>query len=73
MKTLQMNFTTDLGKSYAFTINNPKDDLNRDFVIAVMEEIINAKYFVTNAGIPVMIKSAKLIDKVETILFDLEK
>lgn len=72
MKTLQMNFLTDTGKNYAFTINQPKPDLSREVVLSVMESIINAKYFITTAGIPVEIKSAKLVDKVETVLFDLE-
>lgn len=72
MKTLQMNFLTDTGKNYAFTINQPKPDLTRDEVVNVMESIVSAKYFVTNSGTPVQIKSAKLIDKVETVLFEIE-
>ncbi|MCU7558647.1 DUF2922 domain-containing protein [Macrococcus capreoli] len=73
MKTLQMNFLTDTGKSYVFTVNQPKADLTEETVLNVMESIVNAKYFMTNAGVPVQVKSAKLVDKVETVLFDLTK
>lgn len=73
MKSLQMNFLTDTGKNYTFTVNQPKQDLTRETVLSVMESIVNSKYFVTTAGVPVSIKSAKLVDKVETILFDLEE
>lgn len=73
MKSLQMNFLTDTGKNYTFTVNQPKQDLTRETVLSVMESIVNSKYFITTAGVLVSIKSAKLVDKVETILFDLEE
>lgn len=72
MKTLQMNFVTDTGKNYTFSVNQPKDDITKEVVLSVMENIIKSNYFVTNAGIPLQVKSAKLVDKVETVLFDVE-
>ncbi|QYA41287.1 DUF2922 domain-containing protein [Macrococcoides bohemicum] len=73
MKSLQMNFLTDTGKNYTFTVNQPKQDLTRETVLSVMESIVNSKYFITTVGVPVSVKSAKLVDKVETILFDSEE
>ncbi|MCE4957155.1 DUF2922 domain-containing protein [Macrococcoides caseolyticum] len=73
MKTLQMNFLTDTGKHYTFSIQQPKENLTSESVMQVMENIVNAKYFITNAGQPVQVQSAKIVDKVETLLFDLEQ
>ncbi|TDL94110.1 DUF2922 domain-containing protein [Macrococcus brunensis] len=68
MKTLQMTFMTDFGKSYQFSVVNPKADLNAQTVENVMQTIIDKQYFETKAGRPVAIKSAKLVDRIESIL-----
>jgi len=68
MKTLQMTFMTDFGKSYQFSVVNPKTDLNAQTVENVMQTIIDKQYFETKAGRPVAIKNAKLIDRAESIL-----
>ncbi|WJP98773.1 DUF2922 domain-containing protein [Macrococcus bovicus] len=68
MKTLQMTFLTDFGKSYQFSVANPKVNLNAQTVENVMQTIIDKQYFETKAGRPVTIKSAKIVDRVENIL-----
>ena len=71
MKTLQMLFTTDFGKSYTFQINAPKETITKEEVLEVMESIVSNKLLATNQGTPIQVKSAKIVDKVETTLFEL--
>ncbi|UBH16448.1 DUF2922 domain-containing protein [Macrococcus armenti] len=70
MKTLQMNFGTEFGKTYALTITNPKEDITKDEVMQAMEMFISADYLATNSGALTSIKSAKLIDRTERLLFE---
>ncbi|GGB06407.1 hypothetical protein GCM10007190_13100 [Macrococcus hajekii] len=68
MKTLQMTFATDFGKNYQFSIANPKEEITAQTVENVMQTIIDRQYFETPAGRPVAIKSAKIVDRVESII-----
>ncbi|KAA1040298.1 DUF2922 domain-containing protein [Macrococcus equipercicus] len=71
MKTLQMVFTTDFGKSYQFNIAHPKEQLTAADVRNVMQSIVTGNYFETTNGRPVAVKEAKLVERIETPLFKL--
>lgn len=68
MKTLQMTFNTDFDKTYQFNVTKPKENITAAEVRQVMQAIIEGRFFDTTNGTPVSIKSAKLIDRVETVL-----
>lgn len=63
-----MMFTTDFGKSYQFNVANPKENITTEEVRQVMQAIIEGRYFETSNGVPVAVKSAKVVERVETIL-----
>lgn len=70
MKTLQMNFGTEFGKTYALSITNPKENITKEEVLQAMEMLVSADYLATNSGALTSIKSAKLIDRTEQLLFE---
>lgn len=58
-KKLNMVFKTDLDKEVTLTLSDPKDDLTKTQVVAVMEEIIAKTLFVSKKG-----KLATVVDVV---------
>ena len=58
-KKLNMVFKTDFDKEVTLTIADPKDDLTKTQVVAVMEEIIAKTLFVSKKG-----KLATVVDVV---------
>lgn len=70
MKTLQMNFGTEFGKTYALSITNPKENITKEEVLQAMEMLVSTDYLATNSGALTSIKSAKLIDRTEQLLFE---
>jgi hypothetical protein len=71
MKTLQMIFATDFGKSYQFNLTNPKEQLTSEEVRDVMESIVAGNYIESTSGRPVAVKEAKVVERIETPLFKL--
>ncbi|WP_110954076.1 DUF2922 domain-containing protein [Anaerosinus massiliensis] len=49
-KKLNMVFKTDLGKEVTLTLADPKDDLTKAQVSAVMEEIVSKAIFTSDKG-----------------------
>ncbi|UTH03500.1 DUF2922 domain-containing protein [Macrococcoides canis] len=70
MKSLQLNFITEIGKNYTMTIVSPKEGVTTEEVLQVMESLISQNYITTTSGALKSIKSAKLIDRTEQILFE---
>ncbi|WP_419894902.1 DUF2922 domain-containing protein [Macrococcus psychrotolerans] len=70
MKTLQLNFVTEIGKNYTMSIIRPKEGVTSEEVLQVMESLISQNYITTNSGALKAVKSAKLIDRTEQILFE---
>jgi len=48
--TFTFTFTTDGGKTFAITIPNPKEDLQKAEAEAVMDTIIQKNIFITSSG-----------------------
>ncbi|TDM07042.1 DUF2922 domain-containing protein [Macrococcus lamae] len=71
MKTLQMIFATDFGKSYQFNIASPKEQLTAEEVQSVMESLVTGNYLETPNGRPASLKEAKIVERIETPLFKL--
>jgi len=70
MKTLQMSFGTEFGKTYVLSISNPKENITKEEVMQAMEMFVSANYLATNSGALTTIKSAKLVDRTEQLLFE---
>lgn len=49
-KKLNMVFKTDEGKEVTIALPDPKDDLTRGQVVAVMDQIIAKEIFTSNKG-----------------------
>ncbi|OZI11202.1 hypothetical protein CEW92_12780 [Bacillaceae bacterium SAS-127] len=62
-KTLQLQFTTDLGKTASLTLDYPKEPIDPVLVKQSMEAIIAAGVFNSTSGKFVAIKEANLIDR----------
>ncbi|WP_338751046.1 DUF2922 domain-containing protein [Bacillus sp. FJAT-52991] len=65
-KTLQLHFTTDLGKTASLTLDYPKEPVDPALVKQSMEAIIAANVFNSTNGKFVTIKEANLIDRTVT-------
>ncbi|OCA81331.1 DUF2922 domain-containing protein [Pseudobacillus wudalianchiensis] len=67
-KTLQLQFTTELGKTASLSIENPKEPIDPLIVKQSMAAIVEANVFNSTSGAFTGIKGASLVDRsVETI------
>ncbi|WP_203363010.1 DUF2922 domain-containing protein [Bacillus sp. REN10] len=67
-KTLQLQFTTDLGKTASLTIDDPKEPIDPALVKQSMEAIIAANVFNSTSGKFAAAKDANLVDRTVTNL-----
>lgn len=67
-RTLQMDFTTELGATYTITVYDAREDLTAAEVTAVMNNIVSKNIFNTNYGILTGKRGASVIDKETTEL-----
>jgi hypothetical protein len=62
-KTLELQFTTELGGTARITIDNPKEPIETVAVKQAMEQILTAGIFYSPTGNLVAIKGARLVDR----------
>lgn len=62
-KSLELTFSTDLGKQSRITVDNPKEPVDPEAVKLAMEEMINANIIQSNNGELVAIKSARVVER----------
>ncbi|MFB6468817.1 DUF2922 domain-containing protein [Cytobacillus sp. Hz8] len=62
-KTLELQFTTDLGKSLTISVDAPKEPVDPVQVKQAMEEIIAANVFYGSNGKTVAAKGARIVER----------
>jgi Protein of unknown function (DUF2922). len=65
---LQMTFVLAGGKTFTFSLANPKSDLTKAEVTTVMTQIIDKKAVLTTSGYPLGIKETLIRSTEETAL-----
>jgi Protein of unknown function (DUF2922) len=62
-KTLELEFTTEFGKSARLLIDNPKEPIDGSVVKAAMEEMIASGVFTSTNGNFATVKGVRVIDR----------
>lgn len=62
-KALELEFTTELGKSARISIDNPKEPIDEEVVKLSMAQIIAADVFSTSSGKLAAVKSARVVER----------
>jgi hypothetical protein len=62
-KTLELQFTTDMGKTASLSVDNPKEPIDEAVVKLSMAQIIASQVFTTGSGKLVAAKGARVIDR----------
>lgn len=63
VKTLEMQFTTDTGKSSNITLESPKEPIDTEAVKLAMEEMIEANVFHSKNGALTAVKGVRVIER----------
>ncbi|AKS37828.1 hypothetical protein NP92_01380 [Anoxybacillus gonensis] len=66
MKTLELQFMNEEGKTVRFTIDAPREDVTEAQISQVMDVIIAANVFPSSGGDLIAKKGARLIDTTMT-------
>ena len=69
-KVVRLTFTTAGGKTFAITIDNPKEDLQLTEAMAAMNALIESDIFITPSGVLTGIRDIKVIDTTTNDLYD---
>ncbi|MEH7378418.1 DUF2922 domain-containing protein [Neobacillus drentensis] len=62
-KTLELQFTTEFGKTASLSVDNPKEPIDEEVVKLSMAQIIASEVFTTSSGKFVATKGARVIDR----------
>jgi hypothetical protein len=62
-KTLELQFTTEMGGTARLTIDNPNDPIDTVAVKQSMEQILTAGIFYSPTGNFVAVKGARVVDR----------
>ena len=62
-KTLELQFSTELGKTASLSIDNPKEPVDEEVVKLSMTQIIASNVFTSASGKLVAAKGARVIDR----------
>jgi hypothetical protein len=62
-KTLELQFTTEMGGTARITIDNPKEPIDTATVKASMNQIIASGVFFSPTGNLVSVKGARVVDR----------
>lgn len=62
-KTLELQFSTELGKTARLSIDNPKEPIDEEIVKLSMAQIIASEIFTTGSGKFVSAKGARVVDR----------
>jgi hypothetical protein len=62
-KTLELQFSTELGKTASISVENPKEPIDEAVVKQSMAQIIASEIFTTGSGKFVAAKGARVIDR----------
>lgn len=62
-KTLELQFTTELGKTASLSVENPKEPIDEEVVKLSMAQIIASNIFTTGSGRLAAAKGARMIDR----------
>jgi Protein of unknown function (DUF2922) len=62
-KTLELQFTTEFGKTASLSVDNPKEPIDEEVVKLSMAQIIASEVFTTASGKFVAAKGARVIDR----------
>lgn len=69
-KVVRLTFTTAGGKTFAITIDNPKENLQLTEAMAAMNSLISSDIFLTPSGALTGIRDIKVIDTTTNDLYD---
>ncbi|MFL6560715.1 MAG: DUF2922 domain-containing protein [Bacillus sp. (in: firmicutes)] len=70
-KTLELQFTTELGMTASLSVDNSKEPIDEEVVKLSMAQIIASEVFTTASGKFVAVKGARVIDRNVTDLYKL--
>jgi hypothetical protein len=62
-KTLELQFSTELGKTASISVENPKEPIDEAVLKQSMDQIIASEIFTTGSGKFVAAKGARVIDR----------
>jgi hypothetical protein len=62
-KTLELQFTTEMGKTASLSVDNPKEPIDEAVVKLSMAQIIASQVFTTGSGKLVAAKGARVVDR----------
>ena len=62
-KTLELQFSTELGKTASLSNDNPKEPVDEEVVKLSMAQIIASNVFTSASGKLVAAKSARVVDR----------
>ncbi|CAH2714077.1 hypothetical protein BACCIP111895_01231 [Neobacillus rhizosphaerae] len=62
-KTLELQFSTEFGKTARLSLDNPKEPIDEEVVKLAMEQIIATDVFTTASGKFVAAKGVKVIER----------
>ena len=62
-KTLELQFSTELGKTASLSIDNPKEPVDEEVVKLSMAQIIASNVFTSASGKLVAAKGARVVDR----------
>jgi hypothetical protein len=62
-KTLELQFSTELGKTASISVENPKEPIDEAVLKQSMAQIIASEIFTTGSGKFVAAKGARVIDR----------
>lgn len=65
-KTLQLNFSTEMGKKVLLTVDEPREDLTAEIVEAAMQEIISSGAFIIEEFPLSTAVSARIVERTVT-------
>lgn len=68
VKTLEMEFRNETGKSVVLRMLEPKDDITLSEVTAVMSTIINKNLFSTTSGDLMQVVEARIVSNDSAVL-----
>ncbi|MDQ7094295.1 DUF2922 domain-containing protein [Desulfosporosinus sp. PR] len=69
-KVIKLVFTTAGDKTFALSITDPKENLSKDDIVAVMNTIIEKNIFLSSSGALTGIQDIRIVNTTTNDLFD---
>lgn len=67
---IRLVFNTSGGKTFAISLTDPKDNLDRDTILAVMNQIIEKNIFLTVSGELTGVRDIRVVNTTSNDMYD---